>query len=146
MIVTATLTTQIGRVARGIIECTQLIDQVLKIEHTEWETLLYIGDEQYYSESKGPYPNHQLRVSASPMRGVAALNYTDHDDPMMTIANSINVGGLSYAVDLVFNGDTGAVFPQSAVIPIEDAHAALVEWISTRKRPKCIEWVPYDKY
>lgn len=146
MILTATLTTQVGRVACGIIECRQLIDEILHTEHTDWETLLAIGDMQYYSDPKGPYPNHQLRISASPARGVAALSYTDHDDPTMTIANSFNAGELPFAVDLIFNGDTGAVFPQSAAIPIEDAHAALTEWLTTRKRPTCIKWVPYDEY
>lgn len=146
MIVTAILTTQIGRAARGIIECTQLIDQILDTEHVDWETLLAIGDVEFYSDRSGPYPNHQLRVSVSPKNGVAALSYTDHDDPTLSIANSHNPDGHSPGVALVFNGDTGALFPRSALIPIPRARAALMEWLKTRTRPTCIEWVPYDQY
>lgn len=146
MIVTATLTTQVGRVACGLIECTQLIEQILHTEHTDWETLLAIGDMEFYSNPKGPYPNHQLRISVAPKIGVAALNYTDHDDPTLTIANSYNADDPAIPVDLIFNGDTGAVFPRSAVIPIDHARAALLEWLKTRKRPTCIEWKRYDEY
>ncbi|WP_237048376.1 Imm1 family immunity protein [Lentzea guizhouensis] len=146
MIVTAILTTQIGRVARGIIECTQLIEQVLHTEHTDWETLLSVGDVEFYSERSGPYPNHQLRVSASPRNNIAALSYIDHDDPALSIANSHNPDDNSPFVALVFNGETGAVFPRSALIPIPRARAALMEWLNTRTRPTCIEWVPYDQY
>ncbi|SMC90219.1 Imm1 family immunity protein [Lentzea albidocapillata] len=146
MIVTAILTTQIGRVARGVIECTQLIDQVLDTEHMTWETLLAVGDVEFYSDQSGPYPNHQIRVSVSPKNGVAALSYTDHDDPALSIANSHNQSDRSPAVDLVFNGDTGALFPRSALIPIPRARVALMEWLRTRTRPTCIEWVPYDEY
>lgn len=143
---TAILTTQIGRVARGIIECTQLVEQILDTEHERFETLLAIGDSEFYTGASGPYPNHQLRISVSPRQGVAALSYTDHDDPALSIANSHNPDGFIPAVGLVFNGDTGAIFPRSALIPIPRARKALMEWLTTRARPTCISWVPYDQY
>ncbi|MEV6240018.1 Imm1 family immunity protein [Lentzea sp. NPDC051838] len=146
MIVTAILSTQIGRSAHGIIECEQLIEEILDTEHLGWETLLAVGDVEFYRDRSGPYPNHQLRVSVSPKNGVAALSYTDHDDPALSIANSHNPDGSSPAIDLVFNGDTRAIFPRSALIPISLARAALTEWLTTRSRPTCIEWVPYDEY
>ena len=146
MIVTAILTTQIGRAARGIIECTQLIEQILDTEHVRWETLLAVGDIEFYTDQSGPFPNQQLRVSVSPQNGVAALSYTDHDDPDLSIVNSHNPDGYIPAVGLIFNGDTGAIFPRSALIPIPRARAALMEWLKTRTRPTCIEWAPYDQY
>ncbi|GGN10045.1 hypothetical protein GCM10011609_57270 [Lentzea pudingi] len=146
MIVTAILTTQIGRVARGTIECIQLIEQILDTEHDRWETLLAVGDVEFYTDESGPYPNQQIRVSVSPRNGVAALSFTDHDDPSRSIVNSYNAHGHIPAVGLVFSGDTGAIFPRSALIPIPHAREALMEWLTTRTRPTSIAWVPYDQY
>src|SRR5262249_12405399 len=84
--------------------------------------------------------------SACDRQPAAALNYTDHDDPQMTIANSYNPKRPLPEVDLIFGGATGSVFPRTAVIPIADARRALIEWLMTRKRPTCIEWRPYDEY
>ena len=70
----------------------------------------------------------------------------DHDDPQMAIANSYNPKRPLPDVALVFNGATGALFPRSAAIPIAAAGRALVEWLTTRKRPTCIAWRPYDAY
>jgi hypothetical protein len=146
MIVTATLTTQVGRVARGIIECTQLVDEILNIEHVEWETLLVIGDAEFYKDPDAEYPNQQMRVSASPENRVAALSYTDHDNPITPIVHSYNPDRPYYATDLIFNGTTGAIFPRSAVISIGHARLALKEWIKTRQRPECIDWQTPDDY
>jgi hypothetical protein len=109
-------------------------------------TSLSVGDVEFHSTKQGPYPNHQLRISVRPSAGVAALNYTDHDDPQMSIANSYNPKRPLPDVDLIFSGATGSVFPRTAVIPIADARNALTEWLETRKRPTCIEWHPYDEY
>jgi len=143
---TASLTTDVARVAHGMRESVRLIDEILTLDHVDWETTLYVGDVEYHSTKDGPYPNHQLRVSVRPSAGVAALNYTDHDDPDMTIANSYTSKRPPPDVDLIFNGATGSVFPGTAVIPIDEARAALREWLRTRKRPTCIEWRPYDEY
>jgi Immunity protein Imm1 len=143
---TASLTTDVARVTHGMRESVRLIDEILTLDHVRWETTLYVGDVEYHSTKVGPYPNHQFRVSVRPSAGVAALNYTDHDDPDMTIANSYNSKRPLPEVDLIFNGATGAVFPRTAVISIDEARAALREWLRTRKRPACIEWRPYDEY
>jgi Immunity protein Imm1 len=116
------------------------------MDHVDWETTLSVGDVEFHSTKQGPYPNHQLRISVRPSAGVAALNYTDHDDPRMSIANSYNPKRPLPYVDLIFSGATGAVFPRTAVIPIADARQALTEWLNTRQRPTCIEWRPYDEY
>ena len=146
MIVTASLTTGVARVTHGPSESLRLIDEILRTEHIEWETTVSVGDVEFHRTKHGPFPNHQLRISVRPSAGVAALNYTDHDDPLMPIANSFNPDGPSFNVNLIFNGSTGSVFPRSAVIPIEAARKALIQWLNTRKRPTCIEWQPYDSY
>lgn len=146
MIVTAVLTTGVVLVADGPTESEQLIDQVLQIDHRKWETVMFVGDAEFRSTKEGPHPNHQLRVSVRPSFGVAALNYMDHDDPEMVIANSYSPARPLQQVDLLFNGETGAVFPRTAAIPVDDARAAMVEWVRTRKRPTCIQWRPYDNY
>ncbi|TCO64994.1 Imm1 family immunity protein [Actinocrispum wychmicini] len=146
MILTASLSTGVARVTNGMHESVRMIDEILIIEHAEWETTLSVGDTEFRRTKDGPYPNHQLRISVSPSTGLAALNYMDHDDPHMPIANSYNPNRPLPAVDLVFNGSTGAVFPRTAAIPIPAARTALLEWLETRKRPTCIEWRPYDKY
>jgi hypothetical protein len=147
VIVTASLTTGSVRVTRGPVESTQLIDEILRLDHSQWETTLNVGDVAFYqSKNGGPFPNHQFRVSVAPASGWAACHYMDHDDPEMPLANSWNPSGPTRDVLLIFNGSTGAVFPSSAVIPIADARRALLEWIETRKRPKCISWQPYDQY
>jgi Immunity protein Imm1 len=146
MIVTASLTTGIARVADGPVECRQLIEVILRTEHLDWETILCVGDVEFRRSDDGPFPNHQVRVSARPSTGYAALNYMDHDDPQMAIANSYNLKRPLPDVVLVFNGVTGAVFPRSAAIPIATADRALVEWLTTRKRPTCIAWRSYDAY
>ena len=146
MIVTASLTTGVARVTHGMAEAVRLVDEILKTDHVEWETTLSVGDVEFHRTKDGPFPNHQLRISVRPSVGVAALNYMDHDDPQMPIANSFNPKRPLPEVDLVFNGTTGSVFPRTAVIPISDARQALLEWLQTRKRPTCIEWRPYDSY
>jgi hypothetical protein len=147
MIVTASLTTGIARVTHGMPESERLIDEILTLDHTDWETTLYIGDDEFHRTKEcGPFPNHQLRISVRPTAGLAALNYMDHDDPVMPIANSFNPKRPLPKVDLIFNGATGAVFPRTALIPIADTRAALAEWLNTWKRPICIEWRPYDSY
>lgn len=146
MIVTATLTTQVGRVARGVIECTQLVDEILDTEHVDWETLLVVGDVEFFSSPTAEYPNSQMRVSASPANGVGALSYTDHDHPTTPIVNSYNPDRPYFAIDLVFNGTSGSVFPRSAVIPIGHVRMALREWLKTRERPECIDWQTCDDY
>jgi hypothetical protein len=146
MIVTASLTTGVARVTQGTSESLQLFNDIFGMDHAEWETILYVGDTEYHCTKHGPYPNHQLRISVRPSSGVAALNYTDHDDPQLTIANSFNSTHPPPSVHLIFNGSTGAMFPPNAAIPISDARRALREWLQTRRRPTCIEWRPFDAY
>ncbi|WP_158881161.1 Imm1 family immunity protein [Amycolatopsis anabasis] len=144
MIVTAVLTTGSARVTHGMPESVRLIDEILKTDHVHWETILYVGDVEFHSSQDGPIPNHQFRVSVSTTRGFAALNYADHDDPVMPMANSYNPKRPLPEVDLIFSGTTGSVFPRSALISIAQARTALLEWLETRKRPRCIEWRPYE--
>lgn len=146
MIVTASLTTGVARVAHGMAAALQLTDLVFRTEHTEWETTMSIGDVEFHKSSDGPYPAHQLRISARPSIGLAALNYIDHDDSHMTIANSFNPEQPPPDVRLIFNGTTGSVFPPSAAIPIDLARAAVAEWLRTRRRPTCIAWQSFDNY
>jgi hypothetical protein len=90
MIVTASLTTGIACVAHGITASADLVDEVVKTDHVEWETTMYVGDVEFHCTKDGPFPNHQLRLSVRPSVGYAALNYMDHDDAQMPIANSFN--------------------------------------------------------
>jgi hypothetical protein len=146
LILTASLTTGVARVAHGMHEAAILVDQVLKLNHKDWETILLVGDVEFHQSPDGPYPNHQMRVSVQPSTGYAALNYTDNDDPDMAIANSYNPSRPLPHIDLIFNGSTASVFPRTAAIPIPDARKALHEWLRTRERPTCIEWRPYDTF
>jgi hypothetical protein len=146
IIVTASLTSGIACVARGMAESVKLIDEIFRIDHVEWETTLYVGTVEFHSSKAGPFPNHQLRISVRPSAGFAALNYIDHDDPHLAIANSFNSIRPLPEVKLIFNGSTGSVFPRSAAIPVADGRNALLEWLGTWKRPTCIEWRPYDVY
>jgi hypothetical protein len=146
VIVTASLTTDIARVAHGMAESAQLVDEILGLDHVEWETTLFVGDVEYHATKNGPFPNHQLRISVRPAAGYAALNYIDHDDPLMPIANSFNPRRPLPDMRLIFNGSTGSVFPRTAAISVPDARGALAEWLDTRKRPTCIEWRPFDAY
>ena len=145
MILTASLTNGIARVAHGPQEALQLIDFILRTEHTEWETTLAIGEVEYHTTSQGPFPNHELRISVSPRAGLAALNYMDNDAEE-SIMNSFNPAHPLPDVDLIFSGSTGSVFPRTAAIPIKYAREALLEWIETWRRPTCIQWQPYDSY
>lgn len=146
MIVTASLTTGVARVTHGMPASVRLIDEILHLDHVEWETTLAIGDVEFHRTKNGPFPNHQLRISVRPSAGFAAMNYMDHDDLEMPIANSFNPKRPLPNVDLIFNGTTGSVFPRTAAIPIAEARKALMEWLETRKRPTSIEWRPYDSY
>jgi Immunity protein Imm1 len=146
MIVTASLTTGVARVANGMPAALQLVDLVFRTDHSEWETTMYVGDVEFHRTEDGPYPSHQLRISVRPATGYAALNYIDHDDPHMTIANSFNPQQPPPEVRLIFNGTSGSVFPLSAAIPIGHARAAVIEWLQTRKRPTCIAWQSFDNY
>jgi hypothetical protein len=146
MIVTASLSSGIACIAHGLSKSTRLIEKVLATEHTTWETTLYVGDIEFHTSKAGPYPNHQMRVSVRPAVGYAALNYMDHDDPQMSIANSYNPQRPPPEVNLIFSGITGLLFPRSAAIPVAAARRALDEWLRTRKRPTCIEWRPFDTY
>src|SRR5262245_54138744 len=73
VILTASLTTGVARVADGFTESVALIDEILATEHTSWETTLNVGDFAFYeSRIDGPFPNHQFRISVSPSAGFAA--------------------------------------------------------------------------
>jgi hypothetical protein len=146
MMVTASLTTGIARVTHGMPESIQLIDEILLLDHIDWETTLSVGDVEFHSTKDGPFPNHQVRISVRPSAGLAALNYMDHDDPVMPIANSFNRRRPLPDIDLIFNGTTGSIFPRTAMVSVGDARNALIEWLETRRRPTCIEWRPYDSY
>jgi hypothetical protein len=146
MILTASLTTGIACISLAMRESLKLVDQILTTDHVEWETTLSVGDIEFRDTKDGPFPNHQLRISVRPSAGFAALNYMDHDDPHMPIANSYNPNRPLPDVGFIFNGTTGSVFPRTAAIPITDARKALTEWLDTWKRPTCIEWRPYDEY
>jgi hypothetical protein len=146
LVLTASLTTGVARVAHGMREAVTLIDEILTLDHKDWETTLLVGDVEFHQTLEGPYPDHQMRVSVRPSAGYAALNYTDNNDPTMSVANSYNPRRPLPGIFLIFNGDTGAVFPQAATVPIDDARNALHEWLRTRQRPTCIEWRPYDTY
>lgn len=145
LVLTASLTSGVARVTHGLRESVILIDEILTLNHTVWETTLSVGDVEFYQDRDGPFPNHQMRVSVNPDANGAALNYMQNDVPKMPIVNSYNPGPQIRA-DLIFNGTTGAVFPRSAVISIAAARRALNEWLRTRHRPTCIEWRPYDNY
>jgi len=146
LILTASLTTGVARVTHGRSASTLLLDEILSLNHAEWETTLFVGAVEFHRTREGPFPNHQLRLSVQPASDLAALNYMDHDDPLLPIANSYSPKRPLPDVDLIFNGATGSVFPRAAAIPIADARAALNEWLTTRKRPTCIEWRPFDAY
>lgn len=146
MIVTASLTSGIACVAHGMTASVNLVDEIIRMDHIEWETILLVGTVEFHSTKAGPFPNHQLRISVRPSTGFAALNYTDHDDPLLTIANSFNPKRPLPDVKLVFSGSTGSMFPRTAAIPLADARKALLEWLDTWRRPTCIEWRPYDAY
>jgi hypothetical protein len=146
LVLTASLTTGVARVAHGMRDAAALVDEILTLDHTDWETTLLVGDVEFHQTAEGPYPDHQMRVSVRPSAGYAALNYTDNNDPTMSIANSYNPRRPLPSIYLIFNGDTGAVFPPAAAIPIADARDALHEWLRTRRRPTGIEWRPYDAY
>lgn len=145
LVLTASLTNDVARAAHGLEESASLIDEILTLEHEHWESVLAVGDVEYYQTKEGPFPNAQMRVSVRPSTGFAALSHTDHGDSRMTIANSYNSATTLPDVFLVFNGETGAVFPRSALILIDDARNALREWVRTRARPTCIEWQPFGK-
>jgi hypothetical protein len=147
LVVTASLTTGVARVTRGIRESLSLIDEIFKLNHTDWETTLLVGEAEFHrSKDDGPFPDHQLRISVRPSVGYAAPNYIDNSDTEMSIANSYNPKRPLPEVDLIFNGTTGSVFPRTAAISVTDAREALIDWLRTRKRPTCIEWRPYDEY
>jgi hypothetical protein len=146
MIVTASITTGVARVTHGLKESLALVDEILAAEHADWESTMSIGDVEFHTTKEGPFPNNQMRVSVSPVAGYAALSYTDHDAKGHPIVNSFNPQRPLPEVFLVFNGTTGATFPRTAAIPIEEARKALVEWVKTRTLPTCIEWRPYDVY
>lgn len=147
LIVTASLTTAVVRVTRGMSESLKLIEEILTLDHKNWETTLAVGEVEFHTTRKdGPFPDHQMRVSVRPSAGYAALNYMDNTDADMTIANSYNPLRPLPEIDLIFNGTTGAIFPRTAVIPVPDARNALFEWLGTQRRPTCIEWRRYDRY
>lgn len=146
MVLTASLTNGVARVTRGMQESARLIDEILKLDHVDWETTLLVGDVEFHQTADGPYPDHQMRVSVRPSEGYAALNHADNSDPIMSIANSYNPRRPLPDIYLIFNGATGSVFPLAAAIPIADTRNALNEWLRTRRRPTCIEWRPYDAY
>ena len=139
LVLTASLTSGVARVTHGLRESIALIDEILTLSHTAWETTLSVGDVEFYQDPDGPFPNHQMRVSVNPDAGVAGLNYIQNDEPKLPIANSYNPKP-SPAAYLIFTGSNGAVFPRSAAISIADARRALNEWLRTRRRPTCIEW------
>jgi immunity protein Imm1 of predicted polymorphic toxin system len=146
LVLTASLTTGVVRVAHGMRASAALVDEIMTLDHTNWETILMVGDVEYHQTAKGPYPDNQMRVSVRPSVDYAALSYTANNDPAMSIANSYNPRRPLAGIYLIFSGDTGAVFPQAAAIPIADARNALKEWLRTRLRPTCIEWRPFDGY
>jgi hypothetical protein len=144
-IVTAVLTTGVARISHGIRESEDLIDEILTLDHDDWETILSVGDVEFHqTKEEGPFPNHKMIVSVKPPQGYAALSYVDNDDPNMTAANSYSSRRPLPDIYLVYSGATGAVFPRSAAIPIPDAREALHEWLQSRRRPTCIEWRPFD--
>jgi hypothetical protein len=114
----------------------------MRLEHVEWETVLTIGDVEHLQTPDGPFPDQQLRISVSPSKGVAAISFTDHRDPEMAVVNSHNPNRALKEIFLIFNGATGTTFPTDACIPISDARNALLEWLETRSRPRCIAWRP----
>ncbi|GAA2999619.1 Imm1 family immunity protein [Actinokineospora diospyrosa] len=144
-ILTASLTTGVARVAHGIEASTELIAEVLRLDHNEWETILLLGDQQFHQTKNGPFPDQQLRVTVRPTLGYAALNHSDtNSDP--PIANSYNPRLSTPDLVLIFNGSTRTVFPRTAAIPIADAQLALDQWLLTQRRPTCINWQPFDHY
>lgn len=144
LVVTATLTTGVARVAHGLSDADALIDEILTLDHPDWETILWVGDVEFRPSADGQFPDQQMRISARPSTGYAALNHADNTDPELAIANSYNPRRPLPDVYLLFNGETGAVFPRAAAIPIADARQAMREWLRTRQRPTCIHWRPYD--
>jgi hypothetical protein len=49
-----------------------------------------VGDVEFRQTTAGPQPDHHMRVSVQPLAGYAALNYTDNNDPTMSMATSYN--------------------------------------------------------
>jgi len=55
VIVTASLTTGIARVSHGTTAAEQLVDEVFRTDHVEWETTLYVGDVEFHCTKDGSY-------------------------------------------------------------------------------------------
>ena len=66
LVLTASLTSGVARVTHGLRESVALIDEILTLNHTDWETTLAAGDVAFYQDGDGPFPNHQMRVSVNP--------------------------------------------------------------------------------
>lgn len=143
-IVTALLMNETVRVTHTMRDGVALIEEILSLEHTNQESSLWVGDVEYHSSGDGPYPNHLMRVSARPSIGCAALSYTDQEDPASTVVHSFNSGQDLPETFLIYNGNTGAVFPHWAAIPVTHARNALLEWLRTRSLPTCINWRPHN--
>lgn len=143
LVLTASLTSGVARVTHGMRDSIALVEEILALNHTIWESTLSVGDEEYYQGRDGPFPNHQMRVSVLPNVDAAALNYMRNDVPKVPYVNSYNPHSSDIRVDLIFNGRTGRIFPRWAVISVGDARLALHEWLQTRRLPTCIEWRPY---
>lgn len=146
LILTASLTTGAALVKRGIGQASSLIDEIVTLDHDAWETILYVGDVEFHRTMKGPFPDQQMRVSVRPSASYAALNHADINEESMPVANSYNPTVPIPNIYLIFNGGTGAVFPRTAAMPIDNVRDALHEWLRTRRRPTCIEWRPSDIY
>jgi hypothetical protein len=56
MIVTASLTSGVARVAHGMMESVKLIHEILRMDHAEWETILLVGTVEFHSSKAGPFP------------------------------------------------------------------------------------------
>ncbi|WP_176798016.1 Imm1 family immunity protein [Actinopolyspora mzabensis] len=48
-------------------------------------------------------------------------------------------------VDLLTDGGTPSYFPRSAALPLGDIRKALVEFVSTGKRPAGVDWACFDR-
>jgi ABC-type nitrate/sulfonate/bicarbonate transport system ATPase subunit len=53
---TASLTTGVARVTHGMQESLNLIDEILTMDHVDWETTLSVGDVEFHSPNKGRTP------------------------------------------------------------------------------------------
>lgn len=121
-----------------------LIEKLLTADHSSWESRLYLTEAVIGPDEVDEdwLPPHEVTLAVDPKAGYGAIRWVGIEPPEGPYVTHNSAA--EPEVELLADGGTPHYFPRSAALPLSDIRKALLEFVSTCKRPGAVQWQEFN--